>query len=561
MVLPLSPDTLKQTLLALGVTDEPGWKALLEEAERRGTDLETVIVDRELLTDENFGKLIADQYGVPYVQLASVGIAPEVQTLVPESLARAQRLLPFAVVPDGVKVAMHDPSNHEAIRILEKKAGKPILPSFATLRDLDKAFGIYRQGIKETFSDLMGSHLAAAGNSFRPEDLPVTKIVDALLEEGFENGASDIHVEPQREDTVIRFRVDGILRDVLKVPKRVHDLLVARIKILAKIKTDEHRSAQDGKFTYMLVDARMDVRVSIAPVIEGEKVVMRLLSEKMRRFALEELGLRGTDLQKIHTALEKPWGMILSTGPTGSGKTTTLYAMLRILNERAVHIATIEDPVEYELSGVSQIQVNPETNLTFADGLRSILRQDPDIIMVGEIRDAETGEIAVNAAMTGHLLLSTVHTNDAATTMTRLLEMKIEPFLLSSTMNIIIGQRLVRRNCRTCLVSYEVPVTKLEGTRPPKLMADLFRDKETVLLYRGKGCLACGGTGMVGRIGIFEVLEVTEAIRTLLGARVSADEIRKKAIEEGMTTMFEDGIRKVLSGETTIEEVQHETRM
>jgi type IV pilus assembly protein PilB len=561
MTLPLSPDTLKETLLSLGVTDEPGWKALLEEAERRGADLETVIVDRELLTDENFGKLIADQYGVPYVHLASAGVAAEVRGLVPESLARAQRLLPFASVQEGLKVAMHDPSNHEAIRILEKKAGKPILPAFATLRDLEKAFGIYRQGIKETFSDLLGSHVTAAGSSFRPEDLPVTKIVDALLEQGFENGASDIHIEPQREDTVVRFRVDGILRDVLTIPKRIHDLLVARIKILAKLKTDEHRSAQDGKFTYAFETARMDIRVSIAPFIEGEKVVMRLLSEKTRRFALEELGLRGADLQKIHTALQKPWGMILSTGPTGSGKTTTLYAMLRILNERAVHIATIEDPVEYELSGVSQIQVNPETNLTFADGLRSILRQDPDIIMVGEIRDAETGEIAVNAAMTGHLLLSTVHTNDAATTITRLLEMKIEPFLLSSTINIIIAQRLVRRNCRTCLVSYEVPVAKLEGTLPSALMANLFRDKKTVLLYRGKGCSVCGGTGMVGRIGIFEVLEVTEAIRTLLGARASADEIRRKAIEEGMTTMFEDGIQKVLSGETTIEEVQHETRM
>lgn len=557
----LSPEIIKQTLLSLGITDESGWQALLDEAERRGADLETIIIDRELLTNENLGKLIADQYGVPYAQLDAVGIAPEVRSLVPEALARAEQLLAFAMTAEGVKVAMHDPENHAAVRALEKKTGKPVLRCFATLRDLEKGFRIYRQSMKETFADLLGAQLTAAGSSFRPEDLPVTRIVDALLAQGFENGASDIHIEPQREGTVIRFRIDGTLRDVLTVPKRIHDLLVARIKILAKLKTDEHRSAQDGKFTFESEATRLDVRVSIAPVIEGEKVVMRLLSEKTRRFALEELGLRGADLQKVHIALEKPWGMILATGPTGSGKTTTLYAMLRILNERAVHIATIEDPVEYELTGVSQMQVSAETNLTFADGLRSILRQDPDIIMVGEIRDAETGEIAVNAAMTGHLLLSTVHTNDAATTMTRLLEMKIEPFLLSSTINIIIAQRLVRRNCRTCLASYEVPVAKLQGTLPPKLIEELFREKETVRLYRGKGCPACGGTGMIGRIGIFEVLEVTEAVRTLILARVSADDIRKQAMQEGMKTMFEDGIQKVLSGETTIEEVQHETRI
>jgi type IV pilus assembly protein PilB len=556
----LSQDKIKETLVSLGLLDEARWLSVLNEMETRKIDLETALTDLEVVTDDNYGRVVADLLGFPYVHLSSVGVPEAARALIPESVARAQMLMPFEITKTTLKVAMHEPGNHAARHVLEKKTGLKVAPFFATKRDLEAAFGLYRRDIKEAFAELIDKNIASAGASYRAEDLPIAHIVDTTLEYAYESGASDVHIEPQRDKTVVRYRVDGVLKDMTVLPKRVHELVVARVKILAKLKTDEHRSAQDGKFNYKRGDLRSDIRVSVAPVIEGEKIVMRLLSEKTRRYALEELGLRGTDLEKVKEAINKPWGMILSTGPTGCGKTTTLYAILKILNERAVNIATIEDPVEYELPGVSQIQVNTETNLTFAEGLKSILRQDPDIIMVGEIRDAETGGLAVNAAMTGHLVLSTVHTNDAATAITRMIEMRVEPFLISSTINVIVAQRLVRRICRNCLTSYEMPLGSLEGKLPENLLARLFAKKKTVTLYRGKGCMVCHFTGTVGRIGLFEVLEVTDAIKRHVISRSSADDIRAAAIKEGMTTMFEDGIEKVLTGETTIEEVEKETR-
>ena len=334
-------------------------------------------------------------------------------------------------------------------------------------------------------------------------------------------------------------------------------MIVSRIKILAKLRTDETRQAQDGKILTRLDDEKLDIRVSVVPTTQGEKTVMRLLSAKGKYFDLADLGMSVPDLKIVKKAIRESYGMILSTGPTGSGKTTSLYALIKILNSRNINICTIEDPVEYDLEGVNQIQVNPKTNLTFADGLKSILRQDPDIIMVGEIRDSETASIAVNSAMTGHLVLSTLHTNDAAIALPRLLDMKIEPFLIASTVNVVIAQRLVRRICMKCIVSYVLSPEEVEGLKQEIDFKKFLNitELDEIRFYKGKGCEHCNKSGYTGRIGIFEVLEVKDNIKELILVRADADKIKKQAIENGMTTMLEDGFGKVISGLTSIEEV------
>ncbi len=380
----------------------------------------------------------------------------------------------------------------------------------------------------------------------------VTELVDLLIQKAFESAASDIHIDPQPESVVVRFRIDGILHDIVSLKINLHPLLITRIKVLSGMRTDEHYIAQDGRFRIKKDSTDIDLRVSIVPTHYGENVVMRLLVGSARALGLGELGLAEKDLEKLHRYIRKPYGMILATGPTGSGKTTTLYSILRLLNSREVTIVTIEDPIEYAIAGVSQIQVNQQTGLTFASGLRSIVRQDPNIIMVGEIRDQETAGIAVNAAMTGHLLLSTLHTNDASTTLPRLIDMGIEPFLIASTVNVAIGQRLVRKLCDKCRVKYKLTDeerTSLATVIPEAL---LKTQKE---FWRAEGCAECNDTGYTKRIGIYEILEVNDMVRKLIMKRANADEIREAARAEGMTTMLEDGFTKAASGVTSIAEI------
>jgi type II secretory ATPase GspE/PulE/Tfp pilus assembly ATPase PilB-like protein len=412
---------------------------------------------------------------------------------------------------------------------------------------------LYQNKLQQTFEELLEGHVDEAGNS--TSSAPVAKIVDTLIQYAQKNKSSDIHVEPESEQSLVRFRIDGILHDVLSLPKDLHDQVVSRIKVLAKLRTDEHLSAQDGKLRLTLELENLDIRVSIVPVVEGEKVVMRLLSSRSRRFSLQDLGMRQEDLDKVEKAYAAPTGMVLSTGPTGSGKTTSIYAILKLLNTRDVNISTIEDPVEYDIAGVNQIQVNPKTNLTFADGLRSILRQDPDIIFVGEIRDKETAGIATNSAMTGHLVLSTLHTNNAVTTLPRLVDMGIEPFLVASTVNVIVAQRLVRRICEKCRISKSIKLKDIHLETPPKMLQKYFGKGKEIRMYEGKGCDVCHHTGYVGRSGVFEVLEVTPSIKKLITAKESADVLHEQAKKEGMTTMFEDGLDKVSKGVTTIDEI------
>ncbi|MCA9308021.1 type II/IV secretion system protein, partial [candidate division WWE3 bacterium] len=388
----------------------------------------------------------------------------------------------------------------------------------------------------------------------------IANIVDLFIEYAYETKASDIHIEPYENISQVRFRLDGVLHDQVQIPKDVHENVVSRIKVLAKLRTDEHLSAQDGKLRRKMEYEDLDIRVSILPLVEGEKCVLRLLASHGKDFSLSELGMDEQSLEKITKAYSNPHGMILTTGPTGSGKTTTNYAVLKMLNKREVNITTIEDPVEFDIEGVNQIQVNQKTNLTFAAGLKSILRQDPDIVLVGEIRDAETAGIAINAAMTGHLVLSTLHTNDAATTLPRLIDMEIEPFLVASTINIIVAQRLVRKICNKCKVSKEVPVKELEAKLPKNLTKKHFGKKKTLTIYEGKGCAVCNHTGYSGRLGIFELLEITPEIRELVMQKANADVLREAAIKEGMITMLEDGIKKIASGATTAAEVLRVTR-
>ena len=410
------------------------------------------------------------------------------------------------------------------------------------------------------------------------KDVPVIRVVDTLLEYAIFEGASDIHIEPAEKSVIVRYRIDGILRDAMNLPKELQDGMLARIKILANLKLDEHRLPQDGRFKIENKDYKISFRVSLIPVYDGEKVVMRLLDESQKALSLEGLGLQKKALEIVKKNLKKPNGMNLVTGPTGSGKTTTLYTMMDILNTPGVNIATTEDPIEYRMPRVNQSQVQPKIGFTFAAGLRALLRQDPDIIMVGEIRDKETATIAINAAMTGHLVLSTLHTNDAPSTLPRLLDMGIEPFLVSTTVNLILAQRLLRKICQNCITSYtltEKEVAQLEKDSEidiGKITQMLTESKETtkkidkskgfgsILFFKGKGCNKCGGLGYKGRIGIYEVLDMSDEIKEMVSTRADADEIKAKAIESGMLTMLEDGFLKAKAGVTTIEEVLRVTK-
>ncbi len=559
---------LRELLVEPDYISENQFESAQKEANEKNLSIEEILIEKGLISDEELGQILANFFGFLFVNLRREAISEEIINIVPEIVARNQEVIVFDKTKEGLKVAMTDPNNLEMINWLEKKRGEKIIPYYATPRDIKEALKYYRKELKKTFEEIIEEEAKKAKlEKVKAEDVPIIKIVDTLIKYAYENRASDIHIEPLEKETQVRFRIDGVLHNVLILPKDIHGLIVTRVKVLSKLRTDEHFAAQDGKFVVKFPSTdsgrveKFDIRVSIIPVTEGENIVMRLLSERARQFNLENLGLSDKDFKKVRSAIKKPYGMILATGPTGCGKTTTLYAILKILNKTEVKITTIEDPVEYNIEGVGQIQVNPKTNLTFAAGLRSIVRQDPDIIMVGEIRDEETAGIAINSAMTGHLVLSTMHANTAATNLPRLIDMGIEPFLAASSINVIIAQRLVRTICIKCRESYEITKNDLKKLELPEdLIKKFFQDKEKVRVYRGKGCKSCANTGYSGRNGIFEVLEMTDNIRKLVMEKANADQIQEQAIKNEMTTMMEDGIAKVFYGITTIEEIIRVTR-
>jgi len=555
-------ERLKKIIIEPGFISEEDFKFAQKKAKEENKDIKEVLVEEGLISDENLGRIIAEELNFSFIDIRKEGISEEVLKIIPELVAKMQEVIVFDKNKEGLRVAMANPNNYQMIKWLEKKTGEKIEVYYATPSSIRETLRFYRKGIKEEFSEIVETQIEKIKETeAKVEDLPIIKIVDTIIEYAYENRASDIHIEPLEKETRVRFRIDGILHSVLTLPKNIHGLIVARIKVLSKLRTDEHFAAQDGKFVAKFGKERFDIRVSIMPITEGENVVMRLLSERVRRFNLEDLGLSNKDLEKMKLAIGKPYGMILTTGPTGCGKTTTLYGILKILNKIEVNISTIEDPVEYDIEGVNQIQVNPKTNITFAQGLRSIVRQDPDIIMVGEIRDPETANIAINAAMTGHLVLSTMHANTAATNLPRLTDMGIEPFLVSSSINIIIAQRLIRKICIKCRESYEISKNEMRDFNLSEdLIGKIFKKENKIRVFHGKGCKACVNTGFSGRVGIFEVLEMKDNIQKLVMEKANAGEIQTQAIKNGMTTMLEDGINKALVGVTTLEEVIRATK-
>jgi len=554
----IGEEKFKKLLVNSGILTAEQFKSASKLANDKKIALNKVLIDKDFISEEHLGQLIAEDLGVLFVNLKKLVIPDEVLKIIPQLVAKSQRIIAFKEDKEGLKVAMADPKDTEMKRWLEKKTSKKIIPYYATPKDLKIALSRYRAGFKEHFEGLIKRQLDKAGKAVKPEDAPVIRIVDSIIDYAYENRASDIHLEPREDKVVVRYRIDGILHDVIYLPITLKEPVIMRIKVLAKMRTDEHLAAQDGKFRKKLGEDSFDIRVSVVPIVEGEKIVMRILSGKSRALDLDDLGLSKEDLARMEKIVKRSYGMILSAGPTGCGKTTSLYAVLQEVNTPEVNISTIEDPVEYAMERVNQIQVNPKTDLTFAKGLRAIVRQDPDIIMVGEIRDEETARIAINSAMTGHLVLSTLHTNNAATSFPRLTDMGIKSFLVASSVNAVIAQRLVRKTCINCRESYSVSIDKLRKTLPDELIQYLSKGKKNngeIRLYRGKGCKECGFTGYRGRQGIFEVLELKENIRQLIMQNANAEEIEKEAIKNGMTKMVEDGARKVLKGVTTIEEV------
>jgi type II secretory ATPase GspE/PulE/Tfp pilus assembly ATPase PilB-like protein len=550
----INDEKLRQNLSESNIVKKEALDAAWENAKKNNLSLSDALLDKDLISDENLGKIIADELGFPYVNLLTSNIQTELLSLIPQKLSKARKIFVFKKDDKNVYLATPNPEDYETISFIEKKIKIPAIVYYTTKRNINEAQKFYNLGIETDFKKILLANAQEAKET--EQEAPIIRLTDTILRYADENKASDVHIEPKKNVTLIRFRMDGVLRDMATLPKEIHQQIVTRIKVMSGLRTDEHQAAQDGKLSIELERETVDVRVSIIPVTGGENIVMRLLPEKDRQFGLTDLGMDEFDLAKITGAMNKPYGMILATGPTGSGKTTTQYSILKLLDKREVNIMTIEDPVEYELEGVNQIQVNPRTNLTFADGLRSIVRQDPDIILVGEIRDEETAGIAINSAMTGHLVLSTLHTNDAATTLPRLLDMKVEPFLVASTINIIIGQRLVRRICLKCIESAPYKISTLKKQFSAEIIEKYFSKSATeVRLYQSKGCEACHYTGYSGRIGIYEVMEMQENIKAAVMDRKNASFIKELAIKNGMTPMIEDGIKKALKGMTTIDEV------
>lgn len=569
---------LKAFLLDTNLVDAKVLARVEEEAAKGNRRLEAVLLEKKLVEEGELEKLKAYILGIPFVDLSDTTVSREVLDLIPEPIARRNNIVPFRREKGQLEVAMLDPEDLQTIDFIRKRLRIKILPRLTTSASIKHVLTQYAKSLQVEFGEIIheesggvkalkeGAEGAGADDLRKvAEELPVVRIVDTLIKHAILQRASDVHIEPQEKETIVRYRIDGILHDTMTLPKHINDGIVARVKVLSNLKLDEHRLPQDGRFKIETEDYRYSARVSILPVFDGEKIVMRLLPETAKGRSLGELGFEGPGLDVIHRALRKTVGMILITGPTGSGKTTSLYAMMEILNQPGVNISTVEDPVEYRMPRVNQTQVRPEIGLTFANGLRSLVRQDPDIMMVGEIRDKETASLAINAALTGHLVLSTLHTNSAAGAIPRLLDMGVEPFLLSSTLQIVVAQRLVRRLCpdrKEIRLSDKERETlrrdvNLDTVREMLREEKVIKPKdgwEAVRFFQPLPSSDCPD-GYSDRIGIHEVLEVTETIRQLINQRASSDELLKRAQAEGMRTMAEEGLVKAARGITTIEEV------
>ncbi len=553
----LPEETLRQLLVDAQLVAPDAFEAAMTSAREMGVPSEQALREKELVSDEKLGELVARTLNLPFVHLGKSAIPEKVLNLLPEDVAKAKKMVVFERTDQVLKVAVADPSAIKVtIDLLAQKTQVPVEEYYATDLDIATALTYYRTNFQDVFEKLMSQEDKVVTTI--AHDPPVRKMVEMIVESAHKEGASDIHIEPREKEFVIRYRIDGLLRDIATLPKSLQDRVVTRIKVLSKLRTDQHYAAQDGKFRVVKGDNKTDLRVSIIPVADGEKVVLRLLTSQAKAYTLSELGMAEADLKKLQSAAKMNFGMVLVTGPTGSGKTTTIYSVLNTINRKEHNLTSIEDPIEYQITGANQVQVNEKTGLTFANGLRSLLRQDPDYIFVGEIRDTETASIAVNAALTGHLVFSTLHTNTAASALPRLYDMKVEPFLVATTVQLIVAQRLLRRVCDACRISELMTVNQLAQYLDEETIAKYYiptGEKQEVRVYKGAGCRVCHNSGYKGRIGIYEVLKVTSTIRQMVSSHADADAIHAQALKEGMTTMYEDGVAKVSKGLTTIEEV------
>ncbi|MDO8560260.1 MAG: GspE/PulE family protein [bacterium] len=578
-------------LISFGSDANRLWKALenercitreqfreaVQQARASGRFLTDVLLHNEALAQEKLLHVLSTTLQIPEVRLADRVISPGVLSLIPKEVAEQHAVIVFKKIKDVIHVATTAPENTQTIDFISKKTGLKPQVFITTGKDIRHALRGYQGELTEEFSRIIELSMREAMAAYDSAEkmanfVPMIRMVDTIIERALRQKASDIHVEPTSNKISIRFRIDGLLQRIVELPTPILPPLIARLKLMANLKLDEHRRPQDGRFNHVLDNREVAIRVSAIPTLHGTKMVLRILDTPEKQLGLRKLGLNTMDLHKMKRHALKPHGMILVTGPTGSGKTTTLYTLLKMLHKEAVNICTIEDPIEYGMDGINQTQVYPDGGITFATGLRSLLRQDPNVIMVGEIRDAETAEIAINAAMTGHLVLSTLHTNTVFLTPQRLVEMGVEPYLVASVINVIVGQRLVRKVCSHCRTSAFFTSKIFDRFRPlcdlPTLLTQFHQlgllppvtDPSQLKISYGKGCPKCNGTGYLGRVGIYEILPVDETVRGLILNRAPGETLRQAAEKNGVLTMHADGMLKVLTGLTTFAEVFRVTK-
>ena len=573
-------DKIKKVLLNNQILTPDKLADFIVQCRRKKASLIDFIITSKLISEQDLYNLIAKEYRIPFIDLRNRTLDSKILNLLPENIVQTHQAVIFEqnLKKNLIKIATTDPDDLQTIDFIRKKTNCLVEVYFTSPVSIKNIAQQYHKGLEAEFANI--SNLPLTGKAkpidklnILAEEIPIIKVVDTLLEYAIFEGASDIHIEPTEKDIVIRYRIDGILKDVMTLPKSIQAGMSARVKVLANLKLDEHRLPQDGRFKIETEEYKVAFRVSILPVYDGEKIVLRLLDESKQITTLEQLGILEEPLEILKKNIKKPHGMILVTGPTGSGKTTTLYTILNLLNTPQVNISTVEDPIEYRMPRVNQSQINPKIGFTFAHGLRALLRQDPNIIMVGEIRDQETAEIATLAAMTGHLVLSTLHTNDAAGAIPRLAEMGVPNFLISSTVNIIIAQRLVRKICQNCIYSYNLQKEDLLQIERQFQFKNILQNLEKhneisskdvpmdeLNFFRGKGCVKCKNTGYKGRIGIYEIMEVNDNIAQLITKNSSRLELYEEALKNNLIAIPQDGFIKAKRGLTTIEEILRVTK-
>jgi len=578
-----SQQNIEQLLLERKTVTETQLDDFKVQAIQSGLPLLEVIQQAGAVTEEEMVHLLAQASGLQYVNLTNIIVPPEVLGLIPKDISETYHAVAFGRSQGKLAVAMIDPTNVQAVDFLSRKIGQPLVTYMASQSGIDKLMSQYTAEMSADLRKVVSDATDNAEADQRQvqnkkvqnlvQDAPITRALNTILEYAVNSRASDIHIEPREKDLRVRFRIDGVLRETMRLPKTIEPALISRIKILSNLKIDEHRIPQDGDYTVRTPKKDVDLRIAIAPIVWGEQVVIRLLDKSNTLLTLENLGFKGRAMRVITAGIHRPHGMTLATGPTGSGKSTTLYAALQAIKDVKINIVTLEDPVEYKMEGINQIQVNTAVGLTFANGLRSILRQDPNVIMVGEIRDKETADLAVQSALTGHVVLSTIHTNSAAGVLPRLLDMQVEPFLVASTVNTVIGQRLVRKVCDKCVEQRQSTPTEAQSIQETlknlmsasKEEADKRRPdlgyetlplsgQNAYTLFKGKGCKECS-EGYKGRVGIYEVFSMSEAMELLLAKKATTNQVQDQAMADGMITMKQDGYLKALNGLTTLEEV------